>query len=125
MIFILYEKKQNEIDSEIAKLIREELSRKVKVIKKYCGFDEKSNIIITFEQAKLINIDFNQFYMNWSNYDGSSKLNNKKNNKLEDKYANENDKKFPFSPHINDNSNKMYQGYRQKIREVIIIINCI
>lgn len=82
---------------------------------KYCSFDEKNHIIISFEQAKLINVDFNQFYMNWSNYDGSSKLVKKKNKILEDKSGL--GEKFTFKPHIGNNSKRLYERYRQKIKE--------
>jgi len=118
---ILDEKKQREIDEMIANTIRDELSSKVKVIKKYCSFDENNNIIITFQQASLINVDFNQFYMNWSNYDESSKLNNnKRNNKkiLEDKTTNQKD--LSFIKIMNKKSRDIYSEYRKKIKEVHI-----
>lgn len=117
---ILDEKKQKEIDDMIAKTIRDELSSKVKVIKKYCSYDENNNIIITFQQASLINVDFNHFYMNWSNYDGSSKLNNKRNNKkiLEDKTTNQKD--LTFIKIMNKKSRDIYSEYRKRIKEVHI-----
>ena len=80
-----------------------------KFIKKYISKDFNEHIIITFEQAKLINKDFNQLYMNWSNYDGQSKLNNKKSKKLLD------EEKTLFKPKISEKSRELYQEYRKKM----------
>jgi len=77
-------------------------------MRKYIGIDDHDHIIITFEQAKLINKDFNQLYMNWSNYDGSSKLNNKKSKKSVE--VNE-----TFKPKISDKSRELYLEYRKKM----------
>jgi len=96
--------------------IEEDIKSKTKIAKKYVCIDENDHIIISFEQAKLIKKDFNQLYMNWSNYDGSSKLNNKKS-----KNSLGGCKDITFKPQISDKSRELYVEYRKKILSVYLL----
>jgi len=54
--------------------------------------------------------------MNWSNYDGSSKLNDKKSKK-----SLGGNKEITFKPEISDKSRELYIEYRKKILSVYLL----
>ena len=54
-------------DNEILLKVNEELNSKIKIHKKFGGFDENNNYIITPNQSKIIFSRFIFFYQNWKN----------------------------------------------------------
>lgn len=72
--------------------------------KKYGGFDEEQNFIITFSQAKMIFKDFNLFSFNYNNT-------GQKKQKLVV------EEELSFKPKINPKSIQLSNKYRQKVIE--------
>ena len=79
-------------NNSILSQLNETLNNKIKIKKKFGGFDINNNYIITPAQSKIIFEYFKIFYENW-----------KKNNIV---YSNKYErKKFSFKPHLNSNNN--------------------
>ena len=79
-------------NNSILSQLNETLNNKIKIKKKFGGFDINNNYIITPAQSKIIFEYFKIFYENW-----------KKNNIV---YSNKYERKnFSFKPHLNSNNN--------------------
>ncbi len=104
-----------EKNEALLKKITDDFEYNIVMTKRYISLDEKDNIIITFDQAKLINKDFIVLYMNWNNFDGGKKVS--KTIKSNKNLVNENN---TFKPKISEKSRELYSGYRKKIMNVRI-----
>ena len=61
------EKTAKELEKEkIMTQIANDMNSKIKISKKYCSFDEYKGFLLSLQNAKVINQDFNLFYVNWS-----------------------------------------------------------
>lgn len=96
------------IDKNVIEKINAELKSKIILSKKYGGYDDANNYIITFEQSKKIHKDFLCFSTNWY----KSIRNNKNKNKEIDNLATES---ITFKPKINAKSAKIGEEYRRKV----------
>ncbi len=96
------------IDKNLMDKINSELKSKIILNKKYGGYDEASNYIITFEQSKKIHKDFLCFSTNWY-----KSIRNTKNKVKElENLATES---VTFKPKINPKSAKIGEEYRRRI----------
>jgi len=96
------------IDKNTVDKINSELKGKIILNKRYGGYDEANNFIITFELSKKIHKDFLCFSANWYKSIRSYKS---KNKDLENLAA----ESVSFKPKINAKSAKIGQEYRRRI----------
>ncbi len=108
----LDEKTKKEIEKEqIMKKIQEDIITKVKISKRYCSFDDSHSFLLSFENAKQINKDFNLFYVNWSTNNYLA---------LKTSYYEESEKtNIPgsYKPKINEKSAKLFTEFRKKLQQ--------
>lgn len=97
------------VDKNTVDKINAELKAKIILSKKYGGYDEANNFIITFEHAKKIHKDFLCFSVNW--YKSIRNSNKSKNKDLENLAA----ESVTFKPKINPKSAKIGEEYRRKV----------
>jgi hypothetical protein len=105
------ENKQNlnsQIDKKMLDKINLDLKGRIIYNKKYGGFDEFNNFIITFDQAKLIHKNFHALSTNWY-----KSIRNTKNKIKEIEELNA--ESITFKPKINRKSAKIGNEYRKKI----------
>ena len=100
------------INKYIIDKINTEILSKLKITKKYCGFDEKGNFYITMQMSKTINRDFNIFGINCLN----SFYDNKKQLTSSSLFESKN---MTFKPCIDEKSKKLSLKFRRKIQSVI------
>jgi hypothetical protein len=111
-----FEKEKNEnkqilntqIDKKMLDKINFDLKGRIIFNKKYGGFDEFNNFIITFDQAKLIHKNFILFSTNWY-----KSIRNTRNKIKEIEELNA--ESTTFKPKINRKSAKIGDEYRKKI----------
>lgn len=96
------------IDKNLIDKINSELKSKIILSKKYGGYDDANNFIITFEQSKKIHKDFLCFSTNW--YKSIRNIKNKAK-EIESLAA----ESTTFKPKINPKSAKIGEEYRRKI----------
>lgn len=96
------------VDKNLVEKINNELKSKIILSKKYGGYDEHNNYIITLEQSKKIHKDFNSFSSNWYKSIRNTKNKAKEITELEAESV-------TFKPKINPKSAKMGDEYRKKI----------
>ena len=77
-----------------------------KLNNKYFSLTTDNKIIFTLDKCPNMKKDFNMLSLNYRNQ--------KKKNK-DDKVINIIKKKYPFKPEIDENSNKIYQKYKEKV----------
>lgn len=97
---------------EILQKIAEEIEKKVTTPTKYGGYDAEDNFILTYEKAKLVNRDFNIFYVNFMNskiLSAGKQTKDKAQTKAEP----------AFRPSINPHSNRLYTEYRKKVLNTV------
>jgi hypothetical protein len=84
-----------------------ELTKRIIVNKKYGGFDEEDNYIISFTHAKQIQKDYTLFAFNWSSFihNGNKKRMTEPSEK----------KDLTFKPKINKKSELLCNEYRKKV----------
>ena len=98
----------SQIERSTLDIINSDLKSRIILNKKYGGYDEFNNFIITFEQAKLIHKNFSNFSTNWY-----KSIRNTKNKVKEIEESNA--ESITFKPKINRKSAKMGDEYRKKI----------
>jgi hypothetical protein len=76
---------------------------------RYGAFDSNGNYLVTIEKAKLINKDYQLFYVNYISNQGKSKNINYDNTQFNSEAT--------FKPQIDKKSNKLYNEYRRKVLE--------
>lgn len=104
------EKKDKEqLKQEIYAKIAKDLETKNVIQRKFGGFDENENFVLTFENAKQINKDFSFLYINFMITSDIKQRAKKPNSSL----LNPTD--FPFKPTVLEESKKMFEDYRRKI----------
>ena len=107
-LFPLNKFKKECIPNEIIKRYNEELISEVEKTNpknnKYYYVSKDNKIIFTLDKLKLIKKDFNILNINYRNH--KEKLTNEKLDNLN---------KYPFKPKINENSEKIYHQYKDKI----------
>lgn len=105
------EKTIKEIEKEqIMVKIQEDTNSKVKITKKYCSFDENNKFLLSFANSRLINRDFNLFYVNWS----TNTYTTLKNEFYD--IAEKNNIPGTYKPKINDKSAKLFLEFRKKLQ---------
>ena len=105
---ILGDKNHSVIDKNLIDKINSEISSRLILKKKFGGYDENNNFIITFDQAKKIHKDFLILSTNWY----KSIINNKNKNNTKENLTIE---PLTFKPKINPKSAKIGDEYRRKI----------
>jgi len=94
---------------EVLAKISTEVDAKIVKNGRYVGFDQEGNLLITFPKAKMINRDFNLFYINFMT--GSAVNLSKK----PETASSDNEM---FKPKINENSEKLYDQYRKRVYDL-------
>ena len=105
------EKTAKELEKEkIMTLITNDMNSKIKISKKYCSFDENKGFMLSLQNAKVINQDFNLFYVNWSTNNYLA---------LKSVYHDEavaHNNPGVYKPKINANSAKLFTEFRKKLQ---------
>jgi hypothetical protein len=94
---------ENEEKSEVLNRISAEIESKIHINTRYGAFDENGKFLVTLQKAKNINKDFRIFYINYMNRATFKK----KKKSVEPELS--------YRPEINQHSNRLYSGYRNKV----------
>ena len=104
--------KEEKVCKYVIEKINSEIISKLKITKKYYGYDEKGLFYITVQMSKTINKDFNLFTINW--------LESLKNiSKGDSQPSSSPNKNMTFRPNVNEKSKKLSLNFRRKIQSVI------
>lgn len=104
------EKKRKFDRDQVIVNIGNDINNKIATKTKYGAFDEHNNFMIPLDKAKVINKEFSIFYINFMNRKAHlTKRVQKKNN------SNSFSAQATYKPQINENSNRIYNEYRNKI----------
>jgi len=90
--------------------IQLDINSKIKISKKYCSFDDTNSFLLSINNAKRINKDFNLLYVNWStnNYLALQSINNEE--------AERHNNPDSYKPKINEKSAKIFTEFRKKLQ---------
>jgi hypothetical protein len=104
------DKKRKFDRDQIMANIGNDINNKIVTKTKYGAFDEHNNFMIPIDKSKLINKEFSIFYINFMNRKAhvTKRVQKKNNNGSFSAQA-------TYKPQINENSNKIYSEYRNKI----------
>lgn len=107
------EKKRKFDRDQVIVNIGNDINNKIATKTKYGAFDEHNNFMIPLDKAKVINKEFSIFYINFMNRKAHlTKRVQKKNN------SNSFSAQATYKPQINENSNRIYNEYRNKILDL-------
>jgi len=96
---------------KILSKISTDINSKIVTQARYCSFDADKIFMISFDNSKLINRDFNIFYINFMN--SNSIVKKKSLDKIQNRESGR-----VFKPSINPNSEKLSHEYRKKLAKV-------
>jgi len=107
--------KNNQITKAL-ETINEENIKQITKSRKFVGFNNSDNVIISLQMSKIIQKEFSLLSLNYVN--GKYQFNNNPNHNLEGKSttSGNNVNTLTFKPVTNQNSNILSQNYRKKIQ---------